>query len=340
MLGVVIASALAMAWMNGFHDAPNAMSTTIVTKNLPEHTALRIAAVLNGLGAVLGVAFLITVDTTLVSIAGLPAFMENAGPHFGLVLASAVLVSILWNVITWLAGIPSSSWHAIFGGLLGAMVATGHRSVDALAVALFVAPLLLAPVMGMALSFALTHVLASFTSREIGRTRHLRLLQTLSASTVALGHGINNGRLPMGIILVALAAHGGTPIDHVVADGAMRVPLLVMVAVPLFLALGTLAGAKRIIRTLGRRLTDLSTPQGLAAETSTALVLYVVAFGMQVPVSSSQTITSSIAGSAMAVSRRQVNWSLFMRIAAFWVLTPGFCFLAALLGAGLVAPLV
>lgn len=324
LVAAVVLGATALSFVTGFHDAPNAITTTIITSTLPRRAALAFAALLNLLGALLSVSLVVSVAAPIMTVMDLPDFLAGADGRLGVVLLAALATGIGWNILTWWWAMPSSSWHAMLSALIGGMLGAGFGWVEPRLIGLFVLPILASPVLGFILSYLITRLIGLMAVKRIGRTRDLRAAQTVSAGAVALAHGISNGRLPVGIALTAIAAwQGSSPAEQALQPG----PLLIgsAAAMALALGLGTFAGGARIMRTLGRRLTDLTTPQGLAAETSTALVLYLMAYGFHAPVSSSQLVTSSIAGSAVAVSLRQVNWRLFGTIMLIWLVTPVVC---------------
>lgn len=324
LVAAVVLGAVALSYVTGFHDASNAITTTIITNTLPRRAALAFAALLNTLGALLSVTLVMSMAAPIMTVMDLPDFLAGAGDQLGVVLVAALATGIGWNLLTWWWAIPSSSWHAVLAALIGGMLGAGFGWVEPRVMALFVVPIIASPVLGFLLSNLITRLIAVMAVRRIGRTRDLRVAQTISAGAVALAHGISNGRLPVGIALAAIAAwQGSSPDAHALQPGLLLIGSAIAMA--LALGLGTFAGGARIMRTLGRRLIDLTSPQGLAAETSTALVLYLMAYGFHAPVSSSQLVTSSIAGSAVAVSVRQVNWGLFGTIVLMWVATPIVC---------------
>lgn len=303
--------AVALAWLNGLHDASNAVSTTIATRTLSERGALAFAAVLNLLGALLG---LDLAAGSHVVIAGLGADLAGvAGTRSVLiVLASALAASILWGVVTWWRGMPSSTWHAMYGGIAGAALALEVPVLWNRELGIVALWLLLSPLLGGLLTFGLVHALSRATTRSSSLgNRHLRAAQTVSAGAVAAGHGMSDVVIPWIAIAMAmsLSGHGG-------------VPWWAGVLLALALAAGTLAGGRRIIRTLVTRLTDLSTAQGLAAETSAAAVLVVASFGFGAPVSTSHTITAGIVSSGLAIGPRSVRWPVVGHVLLTWILTP------------------
>lgn len=305
------ALAIALAVLNGLHDASNAVSTTIATRTLSERAALRLAAGLNLLGALLGLG--IAESGARLALDSLRPALEPAGdPRTVLALLGAALVGgLAWGLFTWWRGMPSSTWHAVYGGLAGATLGLGLQVPWTDEIGLVALSLLISPLLGGGLTFTLVHVLARATTRSRVRNRHLRAAQTVSAGTVAAGHGMTDVLLPMSALVLAAEAVGTGPLPWWAG------PLLAIA-----LALGTLAGGRRIIRTLVARLTDLSTAQGLAAETSAAVMMLAASIGLGAPVSTSHTITAGIVGSGLAVGPRSVRWPVVGRILLTWVATP------------------
>lgn len=305
--------AIVLAYVNGLHDASNAVSTSIATRTLSERAALVMAAVLSFLGALLGIGLLGWTAPVVLGLLGVGADGGADASSLPVLLGAALVATIIWNLLTWWRGMPSSTWHAMFGATAGAALVLGLPVSWTGEVALVVS-ILLSPLLAGMIAYALVLVLARLTSRRGIRTRHLRVAQTISAGAVAAGHGLHDSRLPMAVIAVVLAAQS----QHV---GTTRWYLLAL-AVALALGAGTLAGGYRIIRTLATRLTDLSTAQGLAAETAAAALLCATTLGMAVPISTSHAVTAGIVSSGMAVSPRAVRWPLVGRIVLTWLLTP------------------
>lgn len=337
--GACVILAIVLAYLNGLHDASNAVSTSIVTRTLSERAALGSAALLNVLGALVGIALIAWTLRATTALLGLVMDGEPSASTAGalrILIISAALATIAWEILTWWWAMPSSSWHAFSGGaagaalVLGLAVPWGHELIDV------VVPLLLSPLIGAVLTFVLVLLIARLTSRRRLRTRHLRAAQTVSAGAVAAGHGMHDVRLPAAIAALGIAlgpggSGGGRGLDGTPGLLPWWTALLIVLA----LGAGTLVGGQRLIRTLGRRITDLSTAQGLAAETSTALILGVTTLGIGAPVSTSHTVTAGIVGAGCAVGTRSVRWTTVVRIVATWIATPlAAALLAALLAAG------
>jgi inorganic phosphate transporter, PiT family len=314
---VFLAVALFFDFTNGFHDAANAIATSVSTRALTPRVALVLAAVMNLIGALLGTGVAETVGSGIIE--------TPSGEGGLLVVFAALMGAITWNLITWYFGLPSSSSHALIGGLVGAAIAarTGVKwdgVVDKVVI-----PMVLSPLVGFTVAFLLmVALLWAFYRSHPGRTnRRFRLAQTVSASAMALGHGLQDAQKTMGVIVLALVTVG--------YQDDFNVPLWVIVSVATALAIGTYAGGWRIIRTLGRRIVHLDPARGFAAETTAASVLYTTAFVFAVPVSTTHTITSAVLGVGATKRLSAVRWGVAGNILTAWVLTiPGASTVAAL----------
>ena len=329
LLVAVIVLALAMAYMNGFHDASNAVSTTITTRTLPESTALTMAAILNVLGALLGMAIIAVTTPWAIRLLGLsPLSQETAGRPdvLGFALIAMMLSTIAWDLLTWCIGMPSSTWHAFFGSTLGVSLAVG-AAADWEQLGILLGISVIGPVLSAALAFGVMQAVLSLGRNERLRRGHLRFAQTVSAGAVATGHGINDSRLPLAVVVLAAATTSISPVSTTA----------VMVAVALAIGAGTLVGGHRIIRTLGRNLTDLSVAQGLAAESSSAATMSLSLFGLESPISTSHSLASSVVGAGLARGLRTVRWRVALHILLIWLATP---LATAVLGAALVGVLL
>ncbi len=313
----IVVLALGFTYTNGFHDAANAIATSVSTRALTPRIALALAAVMNLLGAFVGVRVATTIGSDIVVV--------PQGPQGVALCAGALLGAICWNLITWARGMPSSSTHALIGGLGGAaVVAAGSIHWDSV-VRRVIVPMVLSPALGLIGGFAVMAViLRVFRKRNPGSvSRGFRYAQTASAAAMAFGHGMQDGTKAAGVVVLGLAA-GGVPVS--IADG---IPGWLVALSALVLSLGTYAGGWRIMRTLGRRIIALDPPQGFAAETTAATVLY-LATATGAPVSTTHAITAAIMGVGSTRSRKAVRWDVARDIVWAWVLTfPG----AALLGA-------
>lgn len=314
LLVLVVLLALAMAFVNGFHDASNAVSTAITTRSLRESTALGMAAILNLLGALLGMLLLaLTAQWALhlVGLEQLAASTVDAPDVLGAGLVAILLATLCWELVTWWIGMPSSTWHAFYGSAIGASLAIGAAAAwDRLVV--IVVGSIVGPLLAVLLSYLVMQGILALARDERLRVAHLRFAQTVTAGAVATGHGLSDARLPLAVIIVATS----------VSDLSFGASLPMMVAVAVAVAAGTFLGGHRIIRTIGRRLTDLSVAQGLAAEASSVLSMSVAIFGLESPVSTSHGLASGVVGAGVAVGRRQVRWRVARTMVAVWLLTP------------------
>lgn len=304
---LVIAIALAFDYTNGFHDAANAIATSVSTRALTPRVALAMAAVFNLIGALLGEGVAKTIGSGII---------DPGGGHQGLVIVmSGLLGAIAWNLITWWRGLPSSSSHALIGGLAGAGIAAATTVHWDVIITKVVIPMIASPLVGFGLAYLLmVGILWAFRHSVPGRTnRRFKMAQTVSAAAMALGHGLQDAQKTMGVIVLALVAggyHEGTDI-----------PLWVKLAAALAISAGTYAGGWRIMRTLGRRIIELDPPRGFASETVAASVLYTTAFAFQAPISTTHTITSAVMGVGATKRASAVRWGVVREILTAWVLT-------------------
>ena len=318
---VVVAFALGFDYTNGFHDAANAIATSVSTRALTPRAALIMAAVFNLIGAMLGTEVAHTIGSGIIDI------NEASSEHLGLVMVlSAVIGAIVWNLITWWFGLPSSSSHALIGALTGVGVAAGITVHWSVILDKVVIPMVVSPVIGFTLAFfvmvALLWMFRNANPHKV--TRRFRIAQTASAAAMALGHGLQDAQKTMGVIVLALVAGGLQEGD--------TIPLWVKLAAASAISLGTYSGGWRIMRTLGRRVIELDPARGFVAETVAASVLYTTAFAFQAPVSTTHTITSAIMGVGATKRASAVRWGVAGNIAIAWVLTiPAAATVAALM---------
>jgi PiT family inorganic phosphate transporter len=315
----VIVVALAFDYTNGFHDAANAIATSVSTRALTPRVALAMAAVGNFVGAHFGAGVAKTVGSGLVD---LPTGRSSLGIVF-----AGVVGAITWNLITWYFGLPSSSSHALIGGLVGATLAASGTVLWGGILEDVILPMIVSPLVGFALGFlVMIAVLWIFRRGHPAKlNRGFRLAQTFSAAAMSVGHGMQDAAKTIGIIVLALYVGGrqGSP---------AHIPEWTFWASATVLALGTYAGGWRIIRTLGRKIVDLRPPEGFAAETVASSVLYFNALVLGAPISTTHTITSAIMGVGATKRISAVRWEVAGTIVGGWILT----FPAA----GLVASLV
>ncbi len=304
---VVIGTALAFEFTNGFHDTANSMATSIATGALPPRVAVAVAGVLNLAGAFLSTEVARTVSGGIVDDTKVSLVMVFAG----------LVGAILWNLVTWLLGLPSSSSHALFGGLIGAVwVGAGGNAVNFAAVlSKIVVPALLSPLIACLVALIATVLAFSITRRmrERHAKRGFRAGQIGSASLVALAHGTNDAQKTMGVITLtlisggALAAGSGPPWWVVLISGVT-------------IAFGTYVGGWRIIRTMGKGLTDITPPQGFSAETSSAATI-LASSHLGFPLSTTQVCTGGVLGAGLGARLARVRWGMAGRIAVSWLLT-------------------
>lgn len=304
-----VALALVFAWINGFHDTSNAVATSLATGALTPRVALGMAAVLNGVGSLLGVDLAVLVGQRLLDA-------PVGHPGLGLVLP-ALLAAIGWNLVTWAAGMPSSSSHALLGGLAGAGAVAGVGTDWGLLGGRVLLPVLASPLVGFIGAWLLAAgLLVVFRSaRYSAAVRGFRAAQTVSASAMALGHGLQDGQKTMGAIVLTLVATG-----HLSENGT--VPLWVRLVSAAALAGGTASGGWRVTRTLARRLAPIDPVTGFAAESVASGVLYVTAGILAVPVSSTQAVTAAVLGAGSLRGERRIRWRTVRSVLATWVATP------------------
>jgi PiT family inorganic phosphate transporter len=310
-VGLVVILGLAFEFVNGFHDAANAIATVVATRVLTPARAVVMAGALNFLGAVSGTAVATTLGRDLVD----PRVVDNWTVVVGLVAA------ILWDLITWYSGLPTSSSHALIFGVVGSAVATAGFGVVIPGGLIKVgAGLVYSPVLGflsaaavmLGIFWVFRHSTWWLVTRLFGR------LQLLSAAWMAFSHGSNDGQKTMGVIALALFSGG-------LLGGEFYVPLWVMVAAALAIAAGTTAGGWRIIKTLGYRVAHLQPVHGFAAETAAGTIIE-LASRIGMPISTTHAISAAIMGVGLARGARQVRWLIAGRIVAAWVLTIPGCF--------------
>jgi inorganic phosphate transporter, PiT family len=303
----LVAIALLFDFLNGLHDAANSIATVVSTRVLRPGTAVAWAAFFNFIAfAVFGLHVAQTIGTGIVE-----AGIVDAHVIFG-----ALVGAIVWNVITWGLGLPSSSSHALIGGLAGAGVAkAGFSAIVFSGLAKTAAGIVVSPLLGFVLAQLLVVIVqwTNLRSTPFAVDRRFRVLQLVSAALYSLGHGGNDAQKTMGIIAVLLYSQG-------MLGGAFHVPFWVVITCQLAMALGTLMGGWRIVHTMGSRITHLKPIQGFCAETGGAMTLF-LATGLGVPVSTTHTITGAIVGVGAARRTSAVRWHIAQRIVVAWVVT-------------------
>ena len=322
----IVLLALAFDYINGFHDTANAIATVVSTGVLSARNAIMMAGILNFGGALMGT----QVATTIAKGIADSQFVVPA------VIVAALLAAIVWNLITWWLGIPSSSSHALVGGLAGAVVAQAGRgalhTTKLKEVATF---LVVSPVVGFFIAMVLIIAILWVVRRMAGHRVNVsfRKLQLLSAAAMAFTHGTNDAQKAMGIIALALITYG-----KLSAHGAVvTVPIWVKLACATAMGLGTMSGGWKIIRTMGTKIVKLRPIHGFAAETAAAIVLFTTAH-LGVPVSTTHVISGAIMGVGASMNVSAVRWGVAGNILVAWILT---ITVSALLAAGflkIVAP--
>jgi inorganic phosphate transporter, PiT family len=317
VLVLVVITALGFDFTNGFHDTGNAMATSIATKALEPRVAVALSGVLNLVGAFLSLAVAATIASGLVSTKLVTLTVVAAGLAGG----------ITWNLLTWLLGIPSSSSHALIGGVIGATIAAagGHAVLWHGLVSKVVLPAVLSPVIAAGVAATGTWLVYRISRgmTDSGRKHGFRVGQVASACMVSLAHGTNDAQKTMGVITLALIANGTL---HAKANA----PFWVILSCALAISLGTYIGGWRVIRTLGKGLVEIESPQGMAAESaSAAIILLSSNFGYSL--STTHVATGSIIGTGLGKKGAEVRWNVAGRMATAWIFTlPS----AALVGAG------
>ncbi|MEW5992451.1 MAG: inorganic phosphate transporter [Chloroflexota bacterium] len=309
LLITVLALAVLFDYVNGFHDTANAIATSVSTRALRPDHAILLSATANFVGALTGTAVAKTISSGIAS--------TPDGDAGQIIVAAALVGAIAWDLITWRLGIPSSSSHALIGGLIGAVLAasgTGALKLDGI-LGKVILPLVSSPILGVVVGFGFMVVLFNLFRRVHPRRLNdrFRRLQVLSASYMAFSHGSNDAQKTMGIMTLALIAAGVLPHDA-------KIPLWVILLAASAISLGTAAGGWRIIRTMGQRVVKLDPVHGFAAETTAATIIFGAStFGM--PVSTTHVISSAIMGVGSSDRFSAVRWGVAGNIIVAWVLT-------------------
>ena len=309
LLLTVLGLAVAFDYINGFHDTANAIATSVSTRALRPDHAILMSATANFVGALTGTAVAKTISSGIA--------VTPDGDAGQIVVAAALVGAITWNLITWRLGIPSSSSHALIGGIIGSVIAAtgvGALKVDGI-LGKVVFPLVTSPVVGILIGFTLMVILLNVFQRANPRrlNERFRRLQVVSAAFMAFSHGSNDAQKTMGVITLALIAAGLLPTDA-------KIPLWVILLAASAMSLGTAAGGWRIIRTMGQRVVKLDPIHGFAAETTAATVILTAShFGM--PVSTTHVISSAIMGVGASDRFSAVRWGVAGNIVVAWILT-------------------
>jgi PiT family inorganic phosphate transporter len=306
-LYIVISLVLIFDFINGFHDSANSIATVVSTKVLSPVAAVTMAAFFNFIAFVI---FPLNVAHTMGKGVINPDVINLT------VIAAALIAAITWNLLTWWYGLPSSSSHTLVGGLVGAAVASsGWSSVVMAGVLKIVAFIVIAPLLGMVMSFIISAIVIFFARNHSpsGIDKHFRRLQLLSAAAFSLGHGGNDAQKSMGIIWVALIVSG-------LATKNDPIALWIVLSCQAAIALGTLLGGWRIVKTMGQKITKLKPFEGFCAESAGALTLFgATHFG--IPVSTTHVITGAIIGAGARKGASAVKWGVTTKIFWAWLLT-------------------
>jgi PiT family inorganic phosphate transporter len=329
ILALVVVAALGFDFTNGFHDTANAMATSIATGALRPKTAVLLAGVLNLVGAFLSVQVALTVTNAVVKIQNSngtprPDLLTNGGSALLLIVLAGLIGGIFWNLLTWLLGLPSSSSHALFGGLIGATIVglgwagvnwNGDGSKLDGVVGKVLLPAVLSPVIAGVVAAAGTWLIYKVIVGVAARftDQGFRWGQIGSASLVSLAHGTNDAQKTMGVITLALIAAGDW-------TDTKTIPFWVKVTCALAIGLGTYLGGWRIIRTLGKGLVEIAPPQGLAAQSASAAVI-LASSHLGFALSTTHVATGSILGAGVGKPDGQVRWRVAGRLIAAWLIT-------------------
>ena len=309
IVGLVIVTALTFDFTNGFHDTANAMATSIATGALKPKTAVIAAGTLNLVGACLSVEVAKTISGGLIN-----EQVVTIAPEF---ILAGLIGAIIWNLLTWLVGLPSSSSHALFGGLVGAVIiGAGVEGVNfAAVITKILVPALVSPVVAGLAAFCAVKLIFAVVKRmsEKQVESGFRHGQTVTACLVALSHGTNDAQKTMGIITLTLIAVGLQP-------SGSGPELWVVAVCGLAIAAGTYMGGWRVIRTLGKGLTEISTPQGFAAEAASATTI-LVSSHLGFALSTTQVCSGSIIGTGLGKKGNPVNWGVAGRMLIAWLVT-------------------
>jgi inorganic phosphate transporter, PiT family len=317
-LVVTVGAAFFFTYTNGFHDSANAIATSISTRALTPRAALIMAAVMNLVGAFLGSGIAKTVSEGLIA--------TPTGKQGMLILFAALVGAITWNMVTWYFGLPSSSSHALFGGMVGAALGGSSAVYWDGALEKIVIPMILSPLVGLLTGYLMMNAIMWIFRRANPHRaqRGFRIAQTVSAAGMALGHGLQDAQKTMGIVVMALVIGG-------VEEQGEAIPFWVKAACAVMLSLGMYAGGWRIMRTLGRRIIAPAPPQGFVVETTAASVMYTTAYMFQAPISTTHVITSAIMGAGATKRVKAVRWGVAKTIVAGWFITmPAAALVAAL----------
>ncbi len=320
LIGAIVLLALSFDFINGFHDSANAIATSVLTRALSMRNAIILAAVLNFVGAMMWTGVAETIGKGIVD----PKLVSHGNAGQVLVLA-ALVGAIIWNLITWWKGLPSSSSHALIGALIGSAIAAvkGTSALESAGIIKTLVSLVLSPIVGfIAGGFLMVLIMNIFAQQAPSKiNRHFKILQVVSAGFMAFAHGSNDAQKSMGIITLALVFGHFLP--------SVTVPTWVKVACACAMAVGSAAGGWRIIKTVGKKVIGLQPVHGFASETAAALVVLVNTL-WHAPVSTTHVVSSAVMGVGSAKGIASVRWGVVRQIVSAWVMTLPVC---AVLGA-------
>ncbi len=314
---VICVVALAFDFTNGFHDAANAIATSVATRALSTRQALTLAAVMDFAGAMLGTGVAETIGKEIVDIS--PPGGGDGVSMIGLVVILAALIgAIVWNLITWWFGLPSSSSHALIGAMAGAgVVGIGVSAVYWNAIVdKVVIPMVVSPLVGFGLAYITMKAFLLFLTKATYKStmRGFRRAGIVAAALMALGHGLQDAQKTMGIVFMALVAGN-------LVDPNAGIPVWVKIAAALAIASGTFSGGQRIMKTLGNKIIDMDPARGFVAQLVSASVLYATAFLFTAPISTTHVVTTSIMGVGATKRKSAVRWGITRTILSAWIFT-------------------
>jgi len=307
LVGLIIVIGLCFDYTNGFHDAANAIATSIATKALRARQALIIAAIGNLIGAFISTGVASTISKGIIKV-------DHSNSGLVVVLA-ALLGAIAWNLLTWWFGLPSSSSHALIGGLVGAALASGQLVQWTGVKNKVIIPMVISPLVGFSAAYVLT-ILVQWLFRNSKKSKvgkGFKYSQVVASSSMALGHGLQDAQKTMGVITLALVISGKV-------TGSL-IPTWVKIVCALAISLGTYAGGWRIMKTLGKRMIEMDPIRGVTSQTTASFLLFFMAIHLKAPISTTHTVTSSILGAGATRGRKWVRWTVVGNIFGAWVLT-------------------
>jgi PiT family inorganic phosphate transporter len=307
LVALIVLVALVFDYTNGFHDAANAIATSVATKAMRVQTALLVAAFGNLIGAFLSEGVAKTVGKGIIEV--------EPNNHGLTVVIAALVGAITWNLITWWFGLPSSSSHALIGGLVGGAIAGSEIIYWQGIIDKVLIPMVISPTIGFGCAFLLT-LLLQWTFRNASKKKvgnGFRTVQVFSAGAMAVGHGLQDAQKTMGVMTLALVVGGMHSGDSI--------PFWVKVSAALAISLGTYAGGWRIMKTLGKKVIEVDPIKSVASQSVASTVLYVMAIYLKAPISTTHTITSSIIGAGATRGRKRVSWGVVGNIVSAWILT-------------------